>query len=195
MIMKRLSVAWALLVTMSPLASYAEGLTYGWFPQLNYVFVDDPDGDTADTTDFNALSAFATYDLDRHSRVMVVGAQYSYDLDASTSEIGQDVEITQFDITYQRKVNFSRDIRFWLGGGLGFSSVTYEKRFLKEPDGFRGEEFPDREEDNISFIVNATTERYELNEYWGFSVYAGYSQTVESDGYSQFNVGVMIGYR
>ena len=193
----RLSTAIVSICCFFPLFAQAEGLTYGWLPQLNYHFVDDPDGDTEDTSALNALSAFATYDLNRHSRVMVVGAQYSYDLDYTEGSVGQEVETTEFDITYQRKVNLSRDLKFWLGAGLGFSNTSYEDRCLIRSDGFCQPEdrLEDRDEDNISIVVNATTERFKLNEYWGVSVYTGYSQTVEEDGHSQFSVGVMIGYR
>lgn len=113
-------------------------------------------GDSELITSISILKVSVNHRLDRKSRFTFSADYISEEGDASPSEVGQDIEGFISNIQYQRKFNFSRSLKFWVGGGLSAQNIKYTNRLFVDNDGFLDQTRPlgNRNDLDLSFVIS-----------------------------------------
>lgn len=151
--MKPLFLASLFLLSTGALAE--TNLSWEGYIKAGSFDVDDPDGST-DATFSGAPGIKVIYPLEARGTALVSGVEfYSFDLDESTREIGQDVQGFRFWGGYEHRFNFSREVKVWAGVGLTIDSVDFDDRQTVAADGFLGETFDDRSETYVGGTLYA----------------------------------------
>jgi len=174
----------ALITTILFLPVIAKGeseakrsLRYGLMVGTSSMKVDDPDGKTAATTEFSFPNVLLVSDLTRDKRLFINMFGQSGTLDASTTEIGQD--ITRIGATGMLQFAFF-DKAVWLGAGLGVVQEKFESRHQVDDAGFLNSEFKDRTEIAVPFLVGVSTQ-YSINRDLDIGLHLQYEAPLRGD--------------
>jgi hypothetical protein len=129
--------------------------------------IDDPDGSADSFAGFQGLSITTIHNFNNKQRLLAVLNYYDFDVDASTSDIGQEVKGYQLGTYIQQKMRVSRALNFYAGLGLAYSSIEFKNRHTLDHDGYLRERFDDRKEGFLSLMANvskewAITEKFDL---------------------------------
>lgn len=152
--------------------------------------VSDPDGEAGNT--FAApFGVLATVQTARNWRLWLEGSYVDFDLDASTTEIGQSITAIGTVASLQRRFSTSESFRPWLGGGIGVANVKSTERFTVKSNGFRNEVFPDRNETAFSIVGNIGFSH--LLETWSIEWNIGLEKSI-NDGVDSLRVSVFAAY-
>jgi len=128
-----------------------------------------PDGDT-DSPLAVSPGIRSAYDLEsRGTRVYFSYDHLSADLDASTSNIGQEVSGSTMAFGYEKRIPLSRNMKFWLGGALTYNQHEFTDRYTVDSDGFLADLYNDREETPIGISIHADT-YFPFGNDWVFGV-------------------------
>lgn len=130
----------------------------GWMGGIIQPTVSDPAGPTDSTSTTQWKDVVFMHDYSRDYRLLAMAKQHSYTLDASPTNIGQDVDHTGIGVTVQKNLRLTRSFKPWIGAGLGYASETYEPRYLVTPTGFLSVRYPDRKQTGVAVIANATAQ-------------------------------------
>ncbi len=179
-----------LCAASSPAFSAEESFRYGVQTSLNSYSVDDPAGATANGSGLS-LSGIALVDAGRDSRVMLNINKDSFNLPASTTNMGQDVSSFGGGASYQRMLRLSRTWKPWIGVGLGYTSVTYKDRFTYTAGGNKIL-YADREATDTALLLNANNE-WQFNQDWDIGLQVQYAKSI-SDKSNTIRVGVYAVY-
>jgi len=183
----------ALLLVVSPLSNaetrFGVGVTQG-----NYS-VEDPDG-SADSTTEASIFGVVTMPMSRNwpdYRYWFQVAHKSFELDASTSEVGQEVTSTSLSAIIQRSFSISSDFRPWLGLGAGAGINDYEGRHTIDEDGFLKDRFDDRSNTSMYLILNAGISFRKLDNGVFIGTSINYERPID-DGIESTNLNVFLLY-
>ena len=135
----------------------------------NYT-VEDPDGNAGDSSE-SSVVGIMTMPINRNFpgwRYWFQLGHNSFELDAATDEIGQDVTSTSVEGIIQKGFNVSSDFKPWLGAGVGAAMSDFNDRFTVDSDGFLAERFEDRSSNSAYLILNTGISSRELSK--GFYV-------------------------
>ena len=128
---------------------------WGLYGKAGSYSVEDPNGSAADEFAFMP-GAKITFPFSRRGKQFVGGVELiEFSLDASESNLGQDVSGYRVWGGYEHRFNISRSFKFWGGIGLTLDSVSFEKRHTIDEDGFLKERFDDRDEAYSGLTVYA----------------------------------------
>ena len=174
----------------SPAQSAEDEFRFGAQTSLNSYRVDDPAGTTARGNGLS-FSGIALVDVGRDSRVMLNINKDVYTLDASTTNVGQDVSSAGGGLSYQSMLRVSRTWKPWVGAGLGYTSTTYKNRFKFTP-GQNKILYADRKATDIAVLLNANSE-WQFNRDWDIGLQAQFAKSI-SDKLSTFRVGIYVVY-
>ncbi len=154
-------------------------LRYGLMVGTSSMKVDDPDGKTASTTEFSFPNVLLVSDLTRDKRLFINMFGQSGTLDASSTEIGQD--ITRIGATGMLQFAFF-DKAVWLGAGLGVVQEKFESRHRVDDQGFLipGSELKDRTEIAVPFLVGVSTQ-YSINRDLDIGLHLQYEAPLRGD--------------
>ncbi len=160
-------------------ADAKRSLRYGLMVGTSSMKVDDPDGKTADTTEFSFPNVLLVSDLTRDKRLFINMFGQSGTLDASLTEIGQD--ITRIGATGMLQFAFF-DKAVWLGAGLGIVQEKFESRHRVNAQGFLipGSELKDRTEIAVPFLVGVSTQ-YSINRDLDIGLHLQYEAPLRGD--------------
>jgi len=134
----------------------AKGVKWGVGVTAFTAGVSDPDGNTGTSDLSTSLSAVSIIDSGRDNRWFSMVEIGSYDLDATTSEIGQSNDFYYIGTTYQTNFRWSRNLKPWFGVGLALGSETVTNRHTVDTDGFLSQAFEDRDELGVLLVLDAT---------------------------------------
>lgn len=149
-----------LLLFTFPLANTAiasEYIKYGVAGNIGNFSVEDPDGDTA-SQNSTYLSGILLTPVNRNNPSMRLWYEFSFrsfDLDASTSNIGQEVNSLSISATLQKGWSTKTIDAYWVGIGAALSLDDYSDRFKLDNQGFLSQQFNDRSETILGIIFNA----------------------------------------
>lgn len=155
---KKLWVVALVLITLAIPYNLIADTKVGISPAVVLFSIDDPDGDTDTFTGVQPIGITIIHDLNNKYRLMTNINIYEFDVDASTSNIGQDVEGYQLGVSIQRMMRLARHLNFYAGVGAAYSDVEFTLRHLVDSDGFLTQQFPDRDESYFSLMANITKE-------------------------------------
>ena len=173
-----------------PAQSAEDEFRFGAQTSLNSYRVDDPVGPTAAGNGLS-VSGIALIDVGRESRVMLNINRDTYTLDASTTNVGQDVSSAGGGLSYQSMLRVSRTWKPWIGVGLSYASTTYKNRFIFTP-GQNKILYADRKATDIAVLLNANSE-WQFNRDWDMGLQAQLAKSI-SDKSSSFRVGIYVVY-
>lgn len=161
--------------------------SYGMYLKAGSYTVDDPSGDTA-VTPAIVPGLKVNFDMaERGERLNVAFEYTTFDLDGSTSEIGQDISGYSFAGGYEKKFAISRNFKIWLGAAVTLSNYEYTDRYTLAGDGFLNNTFENRSESSLGATLTADsffTVGESGNWYMGVGAYidSGFSDAVQSVG-------------
>ncbi len=119
--------------------------------------VDDPAGSTEVKFLPSYLNGIATLPVKRDRRIFLHLFYNDFDLENEGNKVSGQVKSLGLNASYQWRIRYSRRWKPWAGIGLGFSQDEFKKRFLLDPGGFISKELPDREEEAVNLLINAST--------------------------------------
>ncbi|WP_455202466.1 hypothetical protein [Kaarinaea lacus] len=158
-----------------------------------YVSVDDPDGDTKNNLTVLPFNFIYTDWLKGEIRQWTELYYYKTSLDADANNIGQDVERYGIRFSLQKSFRLARSWSPWLGVGIDVSNASYTARHTKDSDGFLIQSFPDREETDLSVLLNMISE-WSLRQEW--TIGAKLEQSIPTSGdIMEFSAVMTILYR
>jgi len=132
-------------------------MKYGIAGNLANLSVEDPNGDT-DSTNTSYLSGFVLTPLNRNQPSVRLWYELSYrsfDLDPSTTNIGQEVSSLSLSATIQKGWSSKMVDAYWVGIGGELNLDDYSKRLTVDSDGFINQQFNDRNETILGVLLNA----------------------------------------
>lgn len=179
-----------LLMASINTATADEEIRYGWQGSYINFTIDDPDGSADSESEFNVMSVVMDYTLSRTSRILANLNLYEFDLDASTTKIGQHIETTSISSYYLHRFRWSRTFKPWLGLGLVVNMDDIDKRHRVDSDGFLVERFDDREETSIALGLIGALE-FEIFDNWKTELFTEY-QVPTSDTLEGLKIGFNI---
>lgn len=189
--MKRILSIFLFLIAFN---AHAESFGFGYCPSAFSMDVDDPDGSAESASGVNALGFCAKYDQSKVDRFFFMLERFDFELDASTSEIGQDVQSTQYTLLYQRNLKLSRELnRFYVGGGGFFGDFSASSRYTVDSDGYLKEAFASRDESDYGLALSVGAD-WELSETFDLGANAIYQHSL-NDGLSGFRIGITLFYK
>jgi hypothetical protein len=165
----------------------------GFAVSLSDINIDDPSGPTDSDTEIQALNVIHTMSVRPEYRYWSEVFYHSYGLDGSASNIGQDVKRLGLRASLQREMDIDAPPRVWLGVGAQLTREEYTKRHTKDSQGFLQQIFPDRNDDNLSIVLEAVsqwtvTPRWDLGGKFTYAVPLG-------DGISEVALSAVFLYR
>ena len=188
------AVVFCCLLPVLAQAEPIETFKLGWAPFVSpNLSVDDPDGSTDATDTASALSAVALFPFGRDDRWMVNVTQYDFTLDASQTDIGQDVQSIAVAGFYQRRLRLSRYFKPWVGVGpqIEFSDKT--ARHTVDADGFLAQTFSDQ--DGMAYALGVVaSHEWLLSDHIEFGVNAAYLFSIR-DAIEGGSLGALVLYR
>ena len=145
-----------------------------------FVSVDDPVGDTETRWTLQPITLIYTARLwDNGIRYWSELYYYKASLDASSTKIGQDAERYGMRISFQKRLKIIPNFSTWYGAGIDISQENFTTRHTVDSDGFLIKAYPDREETNLSGVINLVSE-WSLTHRW--SIAAKLEQSIPTDG-------------
>lgn len=145
-----------------------------------YLVVDDPDGDTKNDWAFQPLTLIYSDWLISDIRYWSEGYYYKAVLDATDTDIGQDIQRYGIRFSAQKSFRIAKYWAPWFGGGFDVSNIDYSVRHTKDDDGFLIEKFPDRSELSVALLLNLVSE-WSLARDWSISVKLEQSIPISGD--------------
>ena len=158
-----------------------------------YVSVDDPDGDTKNSTTVLPFTLIYTDWLMGDIRQWTELYYYKTSLDADANNIGQDVERYGIRFSLQKSFRLARSWSPWLGAGIDLSNASYTARHTMDSEGFLIQAYPDRDETDISLLLNIISE-WSLRPDWTIGVKLEQSIPTSGD-IMEFSAVMAILYR
>jgi hypothetical protein len=172
----------------------AEGFGFGYCPSVFSLDVDDPDGSTESASGVNALGFCAKYDMSKIDRLFFMVENFDFKLDASTSNIGQDIESTEYTVLYQRNLKLSRSLnRFYIGGGGFFGDFSTSSRYTVDSDGYLNESYSKRDDSDYGLALSVGAD-WEISSLFDLGANAVYQHSL-NDGLSGFRLGITLFYK
>jgi len=164
-----------------------------YFATFSNLSVDDPSGSTESTSEFSPYNIEWRSKLSKSTRY-TAGIHYAdFKLNASTTNIGQEVTQLTFSASYQKKFAISRSIHPFLGVGFSYSQLDVIARHKVDNSGFLSTTYPDRTEDIFSVNLSADFE-YELNKSLDVGFKLLHRQPL-GDGVKDSSFGIAIVYK
>ncbi len=152
------------VLCMSQTISAASKSNYqiGFSPVYNSFIAESGEGDSKNLSNINALKFNAKHNISKDTRLLFSTEFFEEKPSASTNEIGQDIEGLIFNVQYQKRMNFSRELKFWLGGGLSTQSISYKNRVYVDSDGFLDTNrlLNNRSEKDLALVLNITKSNF-----------------------------------
>ncbi len=145
-----------ILLLMSSIVSardWKAGAGFG----LSVNSVDDPEGSTALNFQPSYFNAIGTLKINRDRRLFLHLFYSDFDLENKRNKVSAQIKNLGLNASYQWRIRYSRQWKPWFGVGLGFSQDEFRSRFLLDQDGFIGQDLPDRQEDAVNLLINAST--------------------------------------
>lgn len=189
----------ALLLAILLLPSFAQAddksMRFGLMPMYSRYEINDPIGPTRTGVDISTLSGVAIFDAGRDSRIFVNAFYADFNLTASTTNVGQTVKQTGVTASYQMMFRLTRNIKPWLGIGLGYESERYQNRYLTTPGGYLapGSPYPERDVVNYPVVLNASHE-WQYNRNFDVGLHLQFEQPISSDGARALRLGIYVVY-
>lgn len=180
-------------VTMLSVGAVSADTMIGVAPGLVYFEIDDPDGETDDITGGMPLALAFVHDLNNKTRIYTKLKYIDADVDASTSQIGQDVTGYQVVSSWQHVIKFSHEFQFYAGIGLGFTQADFKNRHTVDVDGFLATRYADRDEQFFSVVANLSQE-WEMTQKINLGIDLSYQHDM-GDGLSGFEAALTCFYR
>ena len=134
-----------------------------------HLSVDDPEGDTQDDWAFLPFTLIYTDWLIRDIRFWTELYYFETDIDASTRDIGQNIERYGLRFSLQKSLRISSLWAPWFGIGVDLSHTQYDDRHTIDNEGFLLERFADRDETEFALLVNLLSE-WSLTKKWSAGV-------------------------
>jgi hypothetical protein len=153
-----------LLLGITTVSAQAEDKSFRFGGQLslNSYKVDDPVGST-EMAFAPSIGAKLIMNTGRDSRWLMDVTLDKYKLKGTDTNVGEDVKTTSFGVSYQSLFRLARDIKPWVGVGLGYGASSYSNRFVyTSPSMTFKTLYADRSKNNTLFLVNSNIE-------WGFT--------------------------
>lgn len=144
-----------------------------------YTSIDDPDGDTAATVGYQPLMLVYSDWFMGDFRYWTEAFYYVASLDASQTEIGQDVERYGIRFSLQKSFRVAGAWAPWFGAGLDVSQVKYTLRHTVDENGYRDQRYPDLDEIAVALLLNAHSE-WNVSRNW--SIGAKLEQSIPLSG-------------
>jgi len=187
-----------LALSIEPLAAVPLGLPQstakiGYSAGYVWLSVDDPDGDTENSTGGQPIGLIYTDWFVGDFRYWSELFYYSGSLDSSTNNIGQDVKRYGVRFSAQKSFRIVEKWAPWFGLGLDVSQAKYTLRHTKDAEGYLADRFPDRDEVAVSFLLNAISE-WSIARDWSIALKLEQSIPLSSD-VTEFLVSGAVLYR
>jgi hypothetical protein len=145
------------LFVLSPVQAKENIIDWGVYGKIGSYSVEDPEGSSGSEVVF-LPGAKVVFPISRRGRQFVAGVELiDFSLDASESDVSQDVKGYRIWGGYEHQFSISRNFKIWTGAGLALDSVSYENRYTIDTDGYLDEEFDDRDESNAGITLYALT--------------------------------------
>lgn len=192
--MKRVLLLLAVFIILSGVSAVQAETKIGVAPGLIAFSVDDPDGDTESANAAAPLALAVVYDLNNRSRIFSTFTYLSFDLDAGTNRIGQEVTGYQLNVAYQHIIKFSYEFQFYLGAGLTYMSADFKNRYTVDADGYLASRYSDRQE-NIFGAALCLSKEWEIHPKVDLGFDVSYQHALQSGGVSGFKGAVTCFYK
>lgn len=157
----------------------------------NSYTVDDPSGKTAAGSGVS-FSGVAFYEVNRSGRLALDVNKGSYTLAATSTNIGQDVSDFGGSLSYQSRWRLSRDLKPWVGGGIGYASTQYTNRHTLTPSGLFSVPYADRAVTGMFYVLNTNVE-WDIDPDFTFGLNAQFRHTLSGANQS-FRLGAYVIY-
>jgi len=165
---------------------------FGYALSVAYLSVDDSDGDTEGEWEVLPLNFIYTNQWLGGFRYWVEGFYQETTLDASTNDVGQDVERYGLRLALQHRATMIEAIQLFGGIGLVLSKDDFTKRHTVDNDGFLKQSYSDQTDNNVGFQVDVMSE-WEINRRWDIAARALYEVPI-TNGVEEFSVSLVLLY-
>lgn len=198
--MKRIVIALATLGWISCQTAHAAAIgeiertaKVGFAGSMLNLSVEDPDGPTSSETDFSLINLFYTDLFLDDYRYWAEFFYHSATLEASTSNIGQDVDRMGLRLSMQKWFNIASAWDFYGGVGAYVSKEDFTNRYTKDVDGFLLQRYNDRSENILGALIEGVASR-KVSERWDIMFRAAY-EIPFGDGVEAitFSAGLLYG--
>lgn len=151
-----------LCASQATLAASKSDYQIGFSPAYNIFSASSSEGDSKSLSNINVLKFNAKHKLSKDTRLLFSTEFFDEKPNPSTSEIGQNIEGIIFNVQYQKRMNFSRQLKFWVGGGLSTQSISYENRVYVDSDGFLDTNrlLNNRSDKDLALVLNITKSNF-----------------------------------
>ena len=157
------------------------------------ISLDDPNGATKGDWAAQPLNLIYTDWLIRDIRQWIELYYYKASLEADDTNIGQNIERYGLRFSLQKTYRLTQAWSPWFGAGIDLSNNHFSTRHTKDSEGFLIETFDDRDETNLSLLINMLSE-WSLQKDW--TVGAKLEQSVPVSGdITEFTAAVTVLYR
>lgn len=183
--MKLIAVVIGLFISMLSHAELVAGI------QTDVALITTPDskGDTQNQA-LLVPSLIATYPLGRRDKNAVLGlSYYSYSLEASTNQVGQNVSGYSIHGAYSQRIPISREVKnLWGAVGLRFYQLDRSERHTIDKDGYLQNSFGKEVSGGMSLLLSGD---YEFIKTKSYSFSAGiFSEHSLGDSLSSYGITV-----
>ena len=132
---------------------------FGYNPVLGSYSPSEPEHDAASGADLMFLNVAAKMPYKgRYQRTWVDAGYQYFETDASTSEIGQQIQRYRFQWMHQFAKPINKNITAWYGGGGSVGFSNYTGRHTIDATGFLASEDKDRSEFDMGVVGSAALE-------------------------------------
>ena len=187
-------------------------LGFNWRPSFTLYDI-DPSDDYADIDNpsgFVGANGAISYKLGESDRIYFTFLFDTLELEGSYQDNDQcrntkcdyyeEIDMTQFGLTYQHHFVITQNFGLWLGGGLTMTNLSYQSRYASTlVDGIDrslsprpGIETEDTSLPGIRLEVESGT--YEPFRYTGVSLYSTYDQVLGDEGFGAISAGLNVKY-
>ena len=164
----------------------------GYAAGVSRLTVDDPAGPAETAINAQPLTLIYTDLLSGKLRYWVEGYYFPTTLDASTTDIGQDISRIGAQLALQRNVQW-RQWSPWLGLGIDVSRNSFTHRHTADSDGFLLNSYADRSATAFGISAHLVNE-WALTRDWDISAKLGQVFAV-SGGMNETSLSVGVLYR
>lgn len=157
--MKKNTLLILLVILMIPSVSFARDRQWkaGLMIGAGVISVDDPAGSTEIKTALSFLNGIVTLPARRDTRIFSHLFYQDFDLNNTSNQVAGSVKSVGLNTSYQWRYRHSRTWKPWFGVGLGFSQDKMTHRALLDSGGFIIQDLPDREDNAVNVLLNAST--------------------------------------
>jgi len=117
--------------------------------------IEDPNG-SAETTPVIFPTFIYYVDMSRDQRAVSKFSYYDFSLNASQTDIGQEVTSLSFAGIYEWRQRIKRDFKPFLGAGLSFNSESIKSRHTVDNEGFLDQRYQDLDNAGFSLLLSAS---------------------------------------